>query len=281
MFSIAYVVLPFSSCDPADAIASSLARFQRGSRGDIPEDWLQFHDETAGITAAHQAKYIFTRTPNGLQTEGGDIWDLNMEAVSSEMDRRGVERWQVSFSEVEPDLGRFADRFARKLDRHPVTGGFGRWLNPLGRWDWWDVGGRFDGRISGGQKPSRQNVSAISSGHNAGRVVLENLQNALARDLGQDPPYKLDLETSDNVELVSRLLIDIRADRPHALPGVVVLPPGFCDDSERWLASPPAAIPVGARSLLKLPDKADWRQVVEGAYGCFQDHWAAGVAIHF
>jgi hypothetical protein len=281
MFSVAYVVLPFSSCNPADAIANSLARFERSSRGDIPEDWLQFHDETSRIREAHRAQYIFTRTPNGLQTEGGDTWDLSMEAISSEMDRRGLERWRVCFSQVEPDLGRFADRFARELDRHPVTGGFGRWLNPLGRWDWWDVGGRFDGRICGGQKPGRQNISAISSGHNTGRVVLENLKNALARDLGQDPTYELDLQTRDNAELVSKLLIDVRADRPHAFPGVVVLPPGLCDDSERWLASPPAAVPVGARSLLKLADKADWRQAVEATYGCFQDHWAAGVAFHY
>lgn len=209
----------------------------------------------------------------GLEKMGKLVDELGLDAVD--------QRWPVSFSQLEPDLGRFVDRFAEKRDRHPVTGGFGRWLNLLGQWDWWDVGGCFDGRITGGQKPSAQSVSAISSGQNAVRTVLENLQSTLSRSPVQDAPAQLDVETGANFELVAKLLIDARAHRPHALPGVVMLPSGFCDDSERWLASPPEAIPVGVRSLLKLADDADWPQVAEAAYECFKDHWAAGVAFHY
>ena len=55
MFSLAYVLLPVSDTPPAEAIRSSLARFQRGRRGDLPEAWLAFHDETEELREEHEA----------------------------------------------------------------------------------------------------------------------------------------------------------------------------------------------------------------------------------
>ena len=49
MFSLAYVILPFADIVPADAIRASLARFQRGGRGEVPDGWLTFHDETQAL----------------------------------------------------------------------------------------------------------------------------------------------------------------------------------------------------------------------------------------
>ena len=60
MFSIAYVILPLAGTDPAEAIRTSLAPFHPGSRGDVPEGWLTFHDETAALRQAHEARFTFT-----------------------------------------------------------------------------------------------------------------------------------------------------------------------------------------------------------------------------
>ena len=71
------------------------------------------------------------------------------------------------------DLAAFHAGFARPLERHPETGAYGRWLNPLGRWDWWDLGGRFDGRIIG--EPARsagRGAAQVSSGESRGRTLL-------------------------------------------------------------------------------------------------------------
>src|SRR5262245_43054223 len=76
MFSVAYVVLPFSERSPAEAIRASLARFERGGRGDVPEDWLTFHDETAHVRTMHEAVYRFT-SDKGLRVEGGETWHLD------------------------------------------------------------------------------------------------------------------------------------------------------------------------------------------------------------
>ena len=151
MFTPVYVILPFSDLPPARAIQASLARFERGGRGDVPDDWLAFHDETERVRALHEAELTFSEAARGgLQIRGtDDAWPLDIDAVRAIMKARGLRSWQVRFAEMEPDLDAFVARFIRGLEKHPISGGYGRWLNPLGRWDWWDLGGRFDGRIAG------------------------------------------------------------------------------------------------------------------------------------
>jgi hypothetical protein len=149
------------------------------------------------------------------------------------MARRGLRRWAVRFSEAEPDLATFFDRHVEGLERHPATGGCGRWLNPPGRWDWWDLGRRFDGRITGERRPHGRAAGGVSSGPNRGRDVLENVHGALARALGSEPPVDVDVRADDNVEMVSRLLEDARAGLDHAFPNAVLLPPGSVEDRLR------------------------------------------------
>lgn len=118
MFSLAYVLLPFADAPPGEAIAASLARFRRGRRGDVPDDWLAFHDETAEVKEAHRTRFTFTRS-TGLRTEGGDGWILDIGSIMEEITARGSDRWTVRFADVEPDLTRFAGRFLRSYERHP------------------------------------------------------------------------------------------------------------------------------------------------------------------
>jgi hypothetical protein len=65
MFALAYVILPFSDTSPADAIRASLAPFQRGQRGDLPESWLSFHDETEALRQDYEAQLTITTQGNG------------------------------------------------------------------------------------------------------------------------------------------------------------------------------------------------------------------------
>ena len=55
MFSLAYVILPFSDIPLANATQASISRFQRGLRGDIPDEWLAFADKTDALRQAHEA----------------------------------------------------------------------------------------------------------------------------------------------------------------------------------------------------------------------------------
>ena len=64
------------------------------------------------------------------------------------MRRRGSRSWQVCFADT-TDLDQFVALFCKLLERDPATGGYGRWLNLLGRWYWWNLDGYFDGHIIG------------------------------------------------------------------------------------------------------------------------------------
>ena len=197
------------------------------------------------------------------------------------MRRRELRRWSVRFADM-MDLDTFHNLFSSRLERHPVTGDYGHWLNPLGHWDWWDLGGRFDGRIIG--EPRRgvgRGVAAVSSGENRGRSVLANLGDQLEAALGQTPAAEFDVLSDRNVELVATLLADARAGREHAYPGALVLPPGAAEDRVRWLGTWPEPGPAEAFASFGLPPEASWPAVAEAAYVRFEDHWAAGVAYHF
>lgn len=185
MFALAYVILPFSDVPPADAIAASMARFERGKRGDVPDEWLRFFNETAELREEYEREYVFT-LGQGLRTEGGDRWHIDARAIIDEMKTSGRDRWQVRFAGVEPDFDRFVERFAaRPIERHEVTGGYGRWLNGLGRWDYWELGGRFDGRIIGQRPVEGRRHARIGSGPNAVRDAVGAIERGLDDALDQ------------------------------------------------------------------------------------------------
>lgn len=283
MFSVAYVILSFSETPPADAIRASLARFQRGRRGDLPESWLTFHDLTEELRRAYEAHYIFTeRDDGGLRVEGNtdSSWFVDTMNVRAEMRLNSLRQWRVRFADT-MDLNEFHQRFGGRLERHPDTGAFGQWLNPLGRWDWWDLGGRFDGHIVGDRRSEAgRSAAQISSGPSRGRSIVANIENVLAEAFGQEPIPTLDVRTDQNVELVATLLEDARAGRENAYPGSVVLPPGAIEDSLRWLRKWPEIGPDEAIAWLGLPLEAGWAAIVTEVYARFEDHWAAAVAYH-
>jgi hypothetical protein len=283
VFSLAYVILPFSDTAPADAIRASLARFQRGRRGELPDEWLAFHDETDELRREHEANLVLTETDaGGLRIEGiqHGLWHADAMVLREEMRRRGLRRWSVRLAD-EMGLEEFCARFARKVERHPETGAFGRWLNPLGRWDWWDLGGRFDGGILGERRRARgRRVAAVSSGGHQGRAILSRVEDTLAEALGQEPTPELDVRSDQNIELVSTLLEDVLAGRENGCPATLVLPPGSVEDRLRWIGTWPQLGPAEAIGWLGLPADASWTSVVTAAYARSPDYWAAGVAYH-
>lgn len=283
MFSLAYVLMPFSDTPPAEAIRSSLARFQRGRRGDLPESWLAFHDETEELREEHEATLTLTELETGgVQIAGkpNGLFHIDWQKLREEMRRRGLRRWTVRLAD-EMSLEECFSLFAQRLERHPETGAYGRWLNPIGRWDWWDVGGPFDCRIMGeGRMTAGRSSARISSGANRGRMILANVEDALGKALGQEPVPDVDVGADRNIEFVETLLDAAQRGLDHAFPGDVVLPPGAVEDRLRWLSTWPKPEPAEGFAWLGLPPDASWTAVVTAAYARFSDHWAAGVAYH-
>jgi hypothetical protein len=185
--------------------------------------------------------------------------------------------------EIEPDFDAFASRFWQWKKRDERAGLYGRWLNPLGRWDWWDLGGRFDGAILGarGERAVRED-GLVSSGPSRGRDMV----GAIAEAFGAS---ERDLQAlmEANVEPASALLEAAQAGREHAFPTTLLLPAGSVSDVARWVETPDgwasraAGIPSEVMALLDLDDSASFQDVCISTYRRFSGWAVAGVAYHF
>src|SRR5581483_9782718 len=67
----------------------------------------------------------------------------------------------------EPPLPHFEfieDPHADSGPRHPVTRRFGRWKNPIGKWDGWVIGGRWSGLLGASYDPDDDNAGGPGPG---------------------------------------------------------------------------------------------------------------------
>lgn len=280
MYGLAYVIIPAEFASLQSVLDEALAPFRRGGAGDFPREKLAFDDVTNALRRMHEARFDFRIEGGGVVISGHDpalTYDLDSTGIRAFLDNAGVASWSGRLAEIEPDLDTFAARFTKWKARDPDAGGYGQWLNPLGRWDWWELGGRFDGVISGHPRPGAGNECMISSGANSGRDLL----GGLARALG-GKPSEVEAEIEANVELVSTLLEAARRGEDRAFPTAIVLPVGACADEFRWLdAVGWRPVPRGTKAVLSVPEDASFKETAVAAYERFHTKAAAAVAFHF
>jgi hypothetical protein len=223
MYGIAYVIIPTEFASLQAVLDETLAPFRRGRPGDIPQEALAFDDVTDDLARLHSLTIT-------LKSEGADVvvqsTDMtpgvyDFDALRDFLQSVGAPSWTGRLADVEPDLDAFARRFTSWKARDPFAGGYGQWLNPIGRWDWWELGGRFDGLLSGQRRPGAGSKSMISSGPSRGRDLLGGVGRALGGN-----PSEFEAGIAANVDLVSSLLEAAQRGDNHAYPTAVVLPVG-------------------------------------------------------
>jgi hypothetical protein len=215
MYGLAYVIIPIEFASLQGALDETLAPFKRGGADVFSHDKLEFDDVTDTLRLLHTTPLEF-ETGSGLSIRGEDlalVHDLDSDAVRSFLDAAGTRAWSGRLADVEPDFDAFAHRFTRCKERDARAGGYGRWLNPLGRWDWWDLGGRYDGAITGARQPGTGNASMISSGPNRGRDLVGGIARAF-----RGRPSEIEAEIEANIEIVSALLGTARRGEARAFP---------------------------------------------------------------
>jgi len=274
MYGLAYVLVPRQFDSLQSELDRTLAAFKRGGKDDFPREKLGFDDATAWLLRLHQSRFRYNpdRTLSWLAADVS--YDLSLTKLTEHLTACRLDHFEGTFAELEPDFDAFVRRFTRYEERDTETGRYGRWLNPLGYWDWWELGGRFNGVITG--EPRAAGLEqAISSGPSTGRAIMGNLSTALGADGSSEAA-----EIEANVELVETLITDrdVRRTRPTAL----VLPLGCCADEHRWFDRVEwHEIKPGTRTFLGAPDDADFKTMIRAAYERFSDHAAAGIAYHF
>jgi hypothetical protein len=272
MFGLAYVFIPRVFSSLQSELDRALAAFKRGGEDDFPRDKLAFDDVTDVLERLHRSRICCMPDGSATGLDFDASYFLDLSRLSEHLRACQLGRFEGTLAEIEPDFHAFVRRFADHAERDPATGRYGRWLNPLGRWDWWDLGGRFNGAITGERRPAGP-TQTISSGPSTGRRVMENLAGALGASRNDETA-----EIEMNVELVETL----HAHRGRRLPTAIVLPVHSCADQDRWFDHVEwHDISPGTRAFLGALADADFKALVRAAYERFSDHAAAGIAYHF
>ncbi len=276
MYGLVYVIVPATLTSLQAELDRTLAPFKRGTDGDFPREKLAFFDEEDDLVALHKSRVRMSDS-GSLQHLDGDYtggFDLDLGKLWDHIEACGLEGWEGTLHELEPDFDRFIAGFTRWGPRDSQTSRHGRWLNPIGFWDWWELGGRFNGVITGARRPAGAH-QMISSGDNAGRDILGNIGRALGGS-----PTAMEAEIEANVELVESL--HLGDDQLRLIGMAIVLPVGSCPDSDRWFDTVKwHQISDGTRRFLGAPDEAGFAELATLACARFSGHAAAGVAYHF
>jgi hypothetical protein len=279
MYGLAYVLIPSSFVSLQAELDGTLAPFRRGGGDTFPREKLAFDDAMDALCGLHRAKFRY-RSNGGVRWldgyDGASSFHLDFSKLSEHMAACRLGEFEGTFAELEPDFDAFVHRFTKFGRRDPDTSRYGRWLNPVGYWDWWELGGRFNGTITGERRPAAAE-QVISSGASAGRAILGNVVAALG---GNGASAEAEIEA--NVELVSSLRRAADQKERHAVPTALILPMGCCADEDRWFDNVRwHETRPGTRTFLGAPADADFRRLVRAAYERFSEFAAAGVAYHF
>lgn len=279
MYGIAYVIIPTEFASLQGVLDEALAPFRRGGVGDLPHEPLAFDDVTEELRRLHRLPVTLTLEDGRvvLQTRALDIGDFDFVALHAFLVATDATSWTGRLSDVEPDFDAFVLRFTTWKTRDAQADGYGTWLNPLGRWDWWELGGRFDGLVSGQRRTGTGSESMISSGPSGGRDLLGGVVRALG-----GKPSEIEAEIAANIDIVSALLEAARRGEEHAFPTAVVLPVDACESAFRWFdALGWRPIPAETKAFLSVPADASFKKVATAAYQCHAHMAVAGIAYHF
>jgi hypothetical protein len=277
MYGLAYVLIPPHFNSLQAELDRTLAPFRRGGDGDFPREKLAFDDVTEYFARLHGTRVRFNRDGSLTWSRIEDIsHELCLLRLKEHMAACSLDRFEGALAELEPDFDAFVRRFTELGERDPTTGRYGRWLNPIGYWDWWELGGRFNGAITGERRPAAID-QPISSGASRGRDVLGGIAAAFGATPSDEQAH-----IEANVELVETLRGAAVRNERRSKPTALVLPIGSCADEDRWLDDIGwHEIRPGTRRFLGAPPDADYASLVRAAYDRFADHAAAAVAYHF
>src|SRR6266853_1320738 len=146
MYGLAYVLVPSRFVSLQSELDQTLARFRRGGDDAFPRTQLAFDDATEALARLHRTKFRYNSDHSVRWLDSDDAalsFDLRLLKLSEHMAACRLSEFEGTFAELEPDFDAFVRRFTDFDHRDPDTSRYGRWLNPVGHWDWWELGGHF------------------------------------------------------------------------------------------------------------------------------------------
>jgi hypothetical protein len=134
MYGLAYVLIPGRFDSLQSELDRTLAPFRRGGDDSFPREKLAFDDATDNLSDMHRGKFNYDPDRSVRWLGGGDgmtpLFYVNMSKLDEHMKACGLDTFEGTFAELEPDFDAFVSRFTKFDRRDPDTSRYGRWLNP-------------------------------------------------------------------------------------------------------------------------------------------------------
>lgn len=169
-----YSLIVFSKTGKSEEIASILAPFKKGGKGEVDDKYLKFVDRDKAEREAYEKQGA-----EQLQTpDGRFIWTFSKEAKELPPDEMKkhilVKR---AFKEIYPTLEDYLKDW-NGLEADKETGLIGFWYNPNAKWDLFTIGGIFANSLSS-KTGERGNTFKLSDLDRSDRISDENYYRRL------------------------------------------------------------------------------------------------------
>lgn len=132
-------------------VEAALAPFREKDGDNLPREWLAFVDRED----EYRQKYENESTEKIVTPDGRllDPWDERFKVKKegslfpeTEIPEH-LERRKVPYRELYPTFEAYMEDWCGE-ERDVRTGRYGYWHNPKGKWDWYQIGGRWNGSLA-------------------------------------------------------------------------------------------------------------------------------------
>lgn len=142
-FSVAVIA------NDVNEIEDLLAPYQENNMGDCPKEYMKFYNIESEEREEYE-KVAITRIkgPDGM-LYGPDDKQFEVENADGETETKfppGYVKVEVPLKELYKTFEEYMEDY-RGYEKDEETGHYGYWENPNARWDWYQLGGRWQGTL--------------------------------------------------------------------------------------------------------------------------------------
>lgn len=136
--------------DGTKTLEELLAPYQENNMGDVPREFLEFHDAAEEYREDYETgSREYVKYEDRLYSPYDDVFKkpdaIPYGFLSSDYEvPEGLPRVNIPFTTLYPTIEDYLRDWCGYEETDPETGKYGYWENPNHKWDWYEVGGRWE-----------------------------------------------------------------------------------------------------------------------------------------
>lgn len=184
----------------------SIEALMKPYQEEADEEYLTFHDLESEELANYQNKSgTFVKSPDGQYFYENDPVFQRDNETRKPIYPEGFVKIEVPFKERYKTFDEYMEEWCGFDERDEKTNRYGYWHNQNAKWDWYEVGGRFSGKLL--LKPGATGTNGNKSWYNEKIKIPSNrVDSALVSDID----FSMDEKTYKQAILFWELFVDER-----------------------------------------------------------------------